>query len=710
MTEPFQLDFESSRALLESYQIPVLGRVVQTPDEAVAAAESIGFPVVIKALSKKIVHKTDLGAVVLGLKTAERLRLAYFQMIDRLARAGFPELDGVLVQKMVDPGFELLIGAKQDPCFGPVTMVGTGGKYVELFKDVSPGIGVLEPDDVMRMLDDTKAGCIINGFRQTFLDRQAVIDLCTAVSRLMDQHPEIHEIDLNPVMVYEKGFAIVDVRVIQGGPVTYTRHSDLSPAIMESLDNIFNLKSVAIVGASRTGSIGGIILKNCRRIPKVYPVNPKMDVVQGLKSYPDLTSLPEVPDVAIFAVNPERTVAGFEEFCKMGGKGAIIVTDGFAESGRRDLESRLAGLSREYGVAYIGPNCLGALDNFSGLSTLFIPAHRTSTITEPNGIGVISQSGGIGLELLEMLDADGLKIGKWVSCGNSSSVGAPEILDHMGRDDRIEMIAIYLEGLSEGMKLMEIGRKVSRLKPVIIIKGGVGGGAEATMSHTASLAGSHEAFRACCHQAGFYLLQELTEDPKILANVLSLLANMPQARGNRVGVVSVGGGAAILLADQVTEEGMVLSEFAPETKEKLRELLKDNIKVSSPGEQEAVTKRLGLNPLDLFGNCDDKRLMDALKIVDKDPNTDIVIAAPYLQVPYLSEYINERLVDLKKELTKPLIISPRGFSNHVARSRAYLRSKGFATYTVPMMKPIKVALQIWKDYDRSFMQPESMLG
>ena len=700
MSYPVQLDFEQSRTLLESYGITILGRVVQDADALKAAAAEIGYPVVLKAQSESIVHKSDLGAVRLDLANEDELLAAWEEMSANLQKAGHGDIDGWLVQKMVGPGYEVLIGAKQDPVFGPLTMVGQGGKYVELFKDVAPGIGVLDRENVEKMLGRTKAGRILNGYRGDKFDCNAVIDLTINISRLMADNPQIHEIDLNPVIAYEKGFAIVDARVIAGEPVARPHTDGVAKWKTESLERLFNPRSVAVVGASRTGTMGGVILKNCsRRIAKIFPINPKQKTLQGFKCYPDFASLPDAPDVAVFAVNPEATVAGFEEFCKRGGKGAIIVSDGFSEAGRNDLESRLAALSEQYRVAYVGPNCMGVIDNHSGINTMFIPEHRTAIPAEAGGIGIISQSGGVGLELLEMFKAGGLKIGKWVSCGNASSVSVPELLYNMAQDPNITIIGIYLEGVSEGLELMQIGMEVAKTKPVVVIKGGMSGGAEATLSHTASMAGSAEAFRACSRRAGFYLIEDLTEDPKVLVNVLSMLTTMPRANGDQVAVVSVGGGAAILLADQVTDQGMELAEFAPQTKEKLKELLKDNFRVTREEDRQQIVAGIGRNPLDLYGNCDDERLLAALKIVDDDPNTDIILTAIYLQPPYLSEYLNEKLAELNRELKKPLIISPRGFSPYVNRWREELFAKGITTYTVPMMKPMKIALDIWGRYE-----------
>jgi 3-hydroxypropionyl-CoA synthetase (ADP-forming) len=298
--------------------------------------------------------------------------------------------------------------------------------------------------------------------------------------------------------------------------------------------------------------------------------------------------------------------------------------------------------------------------------------------------------------------ADNIRLGKWVSCGNASGVSIPELLAHLGDDERIKVIAIYIEGLRNGWQFMQVGKKVAAKKPVIVIKGGMGGGAAATMSHTASLAGSFEAFKAACHQAGFFLLEELTEDPKILVNILSMLTTQKPARNNRVAVVSVGGGAAILLADQITSQGMRLASFTAETRASLADFLSHRIQAASKEHQGRIAERVGSNPLDLLGDCDDDRLLETIRLLDKDPQTDIIVCGIYFQVPYLSEYIGERLIELKQELHKPLIISPRGFSGYVQRMRQYMTNGNVHTYTVPMIKPLSIVLDIWKRYDIDF--------
>ena len=697
-----QANFTATRDLLASAGIPVLGQIAGTREQAVIAAKELGFPCVMKLVSAEVVHKTDAGVVILDIDSPWMAGESYDTILANGRTAGAREIEGVLVQRQAKPGFELLIGARQDPVFGPLTMVGYGGRLVELFKDVAPGVGVLTRADVERMLAETLAGRVIAGFRGPALDREAVIDLAIRVSELMEARPDLVELDLNPVILYPHGYAIVDARAILGEPVIHPRAGDLSESRLRSLQAIFEAKSVAVVGASTPGSVGGIILKNSSRVERLYPINPKRDTLMGRKCYPDFDALPGPPDVAVFAVAPETTVASFRRFCAAGGKGAIVVSDGFAEIGRPDLEDQLHAIAEQYGVVYIGPNCLGVFDNFSGLNTLFLPLRRLHASVKPGRVGVISQSGGIGLELLEMAAADNLAIGKWVSCGNASGISIPELLAHMGADPRIRVIAVYVEGLTNGLQFMEVARKIAREKPVIVIKGGMAGGAAATMSHTASLAGSFQAFKAACHQAGLYLLEELTEDPKILINVLSILTTHKPARNNRVAVVSVGGGAAIVLADQITANGMQLSTFADTTKAKLGTLLGGKIRAASDADRARIAARISANPLDLFGDADDDRLLEALRILNEDPDTDVILAALYLQVPFLSEYIAERLVDLVPEMQKPLIISPRGYSHYVQATSEYLAEHDVHTYTVPMIKPLAIALDIWRRYGLDF--------
>jgi 3-hydroxypropionyl-CoA synthetase (ADP-forming) len=698
------MDFEESAALLVRYGIQADGCQVYSLADAEQAAEKLGYPVVAKPVSKRIIHKSDEKSVFLNIKNTVQLKKACTTIEKKIGGFSKEDKEGLLIQTMAEKGFELLVGARQDPGFGPVTMIGMGGIFVELYADAAMGIGILTKKDVERMLTITMAGRILEGFRGQQYDRKKIIDLAINISRLMAENPDICELDLNPVIVYEEGYAIVDARLIRDEHIVKPMAEDIKPWKLASIDAIFKAKSVAVIGASRPGTQGGIILKNCMKIKKLFPINPKLDKIQGLPCYPSLKDLPEIPEVAVFAVSSEKTVDIFEEFCQMGGKGAIIFSDGFAEMGRHDLEKRLVEIGERYKVAFIGPNCMGVIDNFTGLNTNYIPEQRSVPVSRSNCVGVISQSGGIGLELLEMFSADNQNVGKWVSIGNAASAGVPEILAHMGADPKIKIIAIYLEGVADGLKLMKIGKEVAKRKPVLIIKGGTGGGAEAALSHTASLAGSHEAFKACCEQAGFYLVEELTEDPKIMVNVLSILTSQPKTANNRIAVISVGGGAGILLADQVTEEGMSLAEFAPETRERMKRLIEKNLKPEQRSLSETILKNVGNNPIDLFGNCDDERLLESIRIIDKDPNTDVIVAAIYLQVPLLSEYLPERLVELKDELTKPLIISPRGFSDYVERCRAYMSAKKLHTYTVPMMKPLSIAIAIWEKYGHSFLE------
>ncbi len=687
-----QADFVTTKRILEEAGIPVAGRMVEARDAAMIAAEEIGFPVVMKLVSPDVIHKTDVGVVLLDIEDAEQAGASYDLIMERARAAGAERIDGVVVQKLADPGFELLVGATQDPVFGPVTMVGSGGRFVELHKDVWPGVGLLNKDNVRCMLRKTKAGRVIKGFRGPALDEDAAVDIATKVSRLMYEHPEIRELDLNPVILYPQGFCIVDARMILGEPVHHPREDDLSYSRLKSLDNIFQARSVAVVGASRPGTVGGVILKNCASLDKLYPINPKRPTLLGRRCYPTLQDCPEVPDVTVFAVRPDLTIKGFREFCEMGGKGAIIVSDGFAEMGRQDLEDQLVDISHEHDVVYIGPNGLGVFDNFTGINTLFLPRVRTTYPHRAGPVGIISQSGGIGLELLEMAAADNLPVGKWISCGNASGVSIPELLVHMGDDPRIQVIAVYMEGITNGLQFMEVARKVARKKPILVIKGGMAGGAAATMSHTASLAGSFEAFKAACNQAGVYLLEELTEDPKVLLNILSMLTTQRPAKGKRAAVVSVGGGAGILLADQVTSEGMELTEFSDETKQKLGELLS----------KKWVSDSAASNPLDLYGDANDDRVVSALRLLNDDPNVDLIVMALYVHPPLLSEYLGERLAEVQQEMTKPLIMSLRGYSPYVFRTRDYMIENGAHSYTVPMIKPLTTALDIWIRYGRDF--------
>ena len=695
----YQLDYRLTKEILRQYDIDAMGELVTSKAKALEITAQIKRPAVLKIVSPEVIHKTDFNAVKLNLRTEQEVSKAYDEIMENALNAGVKQITGVLIQEMASPGFELLIGAKQDVCYGPVTMIGTGGRFVELWEDAFPGVGVLRKEDVMHMLSHTRANRVLDGFRGPRLDKEKVVELAIKVSKMMSENPDIVELDLNPVIVYENNLSIVDARIIKGDPIIPPRAEDIDLQRLKSLDAIFSPKSIALFGANRTGTVGGTIMRNMIDFPVLYPMNPKVSHLFGKKCFSQLEEIPDDIDLGIFAIGAEKSVTAFKQFVNKGGKGAVIVSDGFAEVGRNDLEQEIKNIADGSHVAYIGPNCLGIIDNFSGVNTMFIPERKTSFIEKPGGIGIISQSGGIGLELLEMLAGDNIPVGRWVSCGNASGVTIPELLNHMKEDARIKVIALYLEGLKDGLQFIEVGKEVSKEKPVIVIKGGVGGGAGATMSHTASLAGSFQAFKAACDQAGFFLIEELTEDPKILVNILSILATQPRARSNRVGIITVGGGAGILLADQITQAGMQLAGFSDRSMHQLSELLIDKFYVSSEEKKKIVLEMISSNPLDLFGDCDDRRLVEAIKILDADPQVDVILLALYFQVPSLSEYITDYLIDLSEMISKPLILAPRGYSEYVWQNRDYLRRKEISSYTVPVIESLSMAIKIWEKYD-----------
>jgi acyl-CoA synthetase (NDP forming) len=321
MPDRKQISFRESKKLLEKYNISVSGEACRADIKIMAdAAEKLGYPVVLKTNSDKIVHKSDIGAVILDIKSREELEKAFKIINENIAKAGYEKQEEFLLQKMAQSGFEVLVGAHQDPVFGPLIIVGSGGKYVELLKDTAPGIGLLTEKDVEEMLDLTRAGKIISGYRGEPLDKKSIISIAVNISALMAENRDILEIDLNPVVVYKNGYSLVDARVIKGTPVFIEADPEIPDSIRNSLDRLLNPESVAVFGASRPGTMGGIILKNCMRIKRLYPVNPKRDYVQGLKCYKSIEDLPEPPDVGVFIINAEGTVREFEEFCKKGGK------------------------------------------------------------------------------------------------------------------------------------------------------------------------------------------------------------------------------------------------------------------------------------------------------------------------------------------------------------------------------------------------------
>jgi len=380
-------------------------------------------------------------------------------------------------------------------------------------------------------------------------------------------------------------------------------------AIDRSLEPFFQPRSVAVLGASaRPGAIGGAVFRNIVEggfTGRAIPVNRSGDPVAGVPAVADLAEVDEQVDLAVVCV-PAAAVRGAVESALVAGVRAVcVISAGFAETGvdGARAEQDLLALVRSYGARMIGPNCLGLASSAVKMNATFSPAGFAA-----GSVAVSSQSGAVGLALIEGVERRGLGVSSFVSIGNKADVSSNDLMEHWGNDPTTGTIALYLESFGNPRRFGRIARRVSRIKPVVALKGGsTPMGSRAAQSHTAALAGSDAAVEALFRQSGVLRAATLGE----LLDLTEVLATQPLPRGRRTAILTNAGGLGILCSDACSNAGLTLAELSEHTREHIAALV--------PGEATV------LNPVDVLGSATPQTFADVVPWVVADPDVDAVI-------------------------------------------------------------------------------------
>jgi acetyl-CoA synthetase (ADP-forming) len=336
------------------------------------------------------------------------------------------------------------------------------------------------------------------------------------------------------------------------------------------MDYLFNPRSVAVIGASNIPGKWGCDILNLlltRGERKVYPINRNRAEVLGVKAYPSLAEVPEPVDFAVITVSSEALPAAMEDCVHKGVKTALIISGGFAETGKEGAkaEQKVVEIARRGGIRFIGPNCAG---HFNTHSELFTATYLPPVKQGPAAF--VTQSGNLGLTVLAMGCEMGLGFSKYVSSGNEADLHFEDYLEYLSQDEETKVILGYVEGLREGKRFLKLVSEITRKKPVVIMKvGRTDSGARAARSHTAALSGSDVVSDAAFKQAGVIRVEEVSE----LIEVALVLLGQPLPRGNRVAVLTVGGGLGVVAVDALKKHGLELPYLSPATIDKLNSRL-----------------------------------------------------------------------------------------------------------------------------------------
>jgi len=600
-------------ALLHSAGIPVPGFArATTPEEASSAADTIGYPVVMKIISQDIVHKSDAGGVITGVRSPEEARSAFTKILANVkAFKSEAVIAGVLVEQQLPSGLELIIGGKIDPTFGKIITIGAGGKLVELLQDVSIRVLPVDRDEIRTMLRELNIYRLVQGFRdEPARDEDGFVDIVANAAALFDGNPRMVEFDINPVLLYEKGGCAVDARVYvddsRGGERSVQAREEVPPELL-------NIHSIAVVGASQDpGKVGYAICRNLLSFSgNLYPVNPKSPEILGRTAYKSLTDIPDKIDAAVISIPAERVPAVVEDAGKKGVPLLIIISSGFREAGEsgRKLEDEVIRIAKQYGIRVIGPNCLGLMLPLQGINTTFDPVSP-----KPGKIAFISQSGALITTIVDWSLPEEIGFSAVFSMGNQADLTFEDFILFAGNDPNTKAIILYIEQIRDGRRFMDVMNVVRPRKPVIAIKSGSSAlGQKAASSHTGSLAGSFGVYQAAFAQSGVIPVMSIRE--AFLA--AELLASEGFPKGVRAVVISNAGGFAVLSSDYAERFGINLIEFPPEIIGQLDAVL------PSDWSRE--------NPIDMVGDASAERFARTFDIMIKNQNLwDIafVIAVP----------------------------------------------------------------------------------
>ena len=425
------------KIVCEAYGITVPKEGVATSAaEAATIAAGIGFPVVLKIVSPEILHKTEAGGVLVGVKSGEEAEKGFATIMASAKKYNASaKLLGVQVQQMLGGGQEVIIGAVTDPVFGKLVAFGLGGVLVEVLKDITFRLAPATESDALSMLDGIAAAQILKGVRGADpVNRDALAKMIQNVSQLIADFPEIAEMDLNPVFATKDGATAADVRIVVNFSPAPARFRPTHEDIVRDMNRIMKPKSVAVIGASsEAGKIGNSVMKNLINggyKGEIYPINPSADEIMGRKAYKSVKDVPGVIDVAVFAI-PAKFVA--QALVEVGEKkipGAVLIPSGYAETGNMAGQLEIVEIGRKYGVRLMGPNIYGFYYTHANLCATFCTAYDVK-----GGAALSSQSGGIGMAIIGFSRSAKMGVSAIVGLGNKSDIDEDDLLTFFEQDD-----------------------------------------------------------------------------------------------------------------------------------------------------------------------------------------------------------------------------------------------------------------------------------
>jgi acyl-CoA synthetase (NDP forming) len=667
------------KAVCDAYGIPVPKEAVATSAaEAAKLASDMGFPVVAKIVSPEILHKTEAGGVLVGLKSADEVQKGFETIVANAKKYDAKaRIQGVQIQQLIMGGQEVIVGDVTDPSYGKLVAFGLGGVLVEVLKDATFRLAPASKEDALSMLDGIQAAEMLKGVRGSDpVSRDALADVIQKVSELVSDFPEISELDLNPVFASKDGAIAADVRIVVDFNPQEARYRPSQDEIVRQMNRIMKPDAVAVIGASaEEGKIGNSVMKNLINggyQGQIYPINPSAAEIMGRKAYKSVKDVPGEIDVAVFAI-PAKFVA--QALVEVGEKkipGAVLIPSGFAETGNVEGQKEIQAIGRKYNVRLMGPNIYGFYYTWKNLCATFCTAYDIK-----GHAALSSQSGGIGMAIIGFSRSAKMGVSAIVGLGNKSDIDEDDLLTFFEQDDNTQIIAQHFEDLKDGRAFAEVAKRVSRKKPVVVLKAGrTSLGARAAASHTAALAGNDKIYDDVLRQSGVIRALGLRD----LLEYARAIPVLPTPKGENVVIITGAGGSGVLLSDAVVDNGLSLMPMPPDLDAAFRKFIPP---FGAAG-----------NPVDITGGEPPKTYQNTIRLGLEDPRIHAlilgywhtIVTPPMVFAKLVSEVVAEMRA---KGIEKPVVASLAG-DVQVEEAAEYLFAHGVPAYPYSTEMPVAV--------------------